>query len=140
MAAARKPLVALTASQICEINREQVLTFGGNYVSLNDNLCHANSLHYVVEAIQSTAFGVDLYPTIEDKASALATTIIKKHVFNDGNKRTGLEAARMFLEFNGRELTIDEEAIKVSVQSDACTMSQSDLTRWLLGRCSLSDP
>ena len=33
--------------------------------------------------------GNDLYPTLEDKASALLYVIVKNHSFTDGNKRIG---------------------------------------------------
>ena len=47
------------------------------------------------------SFGrVDLYPTLEDKASALLYFIVKNHSFIDGNKRIGATIFLYFLEKN----------------------------------------
>lgn len=47
------------------------------------------------------SFGrVDLYPTLEDKASALLYFIVKNHSFIDGNKRIGAPIFLYFLEKN----------------------------------------
>ena len=42
----------------------------------------------------------DLYPTLEDKASALLYFIVKNHSFIDGNKRIGATIFLYFLEKN----------------------------------------
>ena len=44
--------------------------------------------------------GSDLYPTLEDKASALLYFIVKNHSFIDGNKRIGATIFLYFLEKN----------------------------------------
>ena len=47
------------------------------------------------------SFGdVDLYPTLEDKASALLYFIVKNHSFIDGNKRIGATIFLYFLNMN----------------------------------------
>jgi death-on-curing protein len=38
-------------------------------------------------------FGLELYPTVYDKAAAYLYHIVCNHPFNDGNKRTGFGAA-----------------------------------------------
>jgi death on curing protein len=50
---------------------------------------------------QQTAFGRELYPTIFLKAAVYARNIIMNHPFIDGNKRTGMVSAFVFLERNG---------------------------------------
>ena len=47
-------------------------------------------------AIYQTAFGEEVYPSIEEKASNLLYFIVKNHSFSDGNKRI---AAAIFLHF-----------------------------------------
>lgn len=42
-----------------------------------------------------------MYPKLSDKAGLYIYNIIANHVFSDGNKRTGLEAAILFLDLNG---------------------------------------
>lgn len=54
-----------------------------------------------------TAFGEELYPSRYDKAAALMDSIINNVVFKDGNKRTALAAAALYL-------ALDDLVIKVS--------------------------
>jgi death-on-curing protein len=56
------------------------------------------------------AFGVEAYPTIDEKAAALLHSVICNHAFIDGNKRTGWVAARVLLALHGKGpgLTEDE--------------------------------
>ena len=62
--------------------------------------------------------GQDLYPTLADKASALAFSLINNHPFVDGNKRVGHAAMETFLVLNGHELAGDvdeQEAVILAV-------------------------
>lgn len=49
----------------------------------------SGSLEGIFGNVFQTAFGQDVYPSIESKASHLLYFIVKNHPFNDGNKRTG---------------------------------------------------
>ncbi len=69
------------------------------------NFLHEENLDYLVEAVQADMFGEPLYPTITDKAAVYCFSIIGNHIFTDGNKRTGLEAALAFLKLNGKRLS-----------------------------------
>lgn len=72
-----------------------------------------SSLHFVIEAVKSTIFGNEMYPTLFQKAAAYAYFIIDNHVFENCNKRTALHCVRKFLEFNDClvRLDIDDEII-----------------------------
>jgi len=59
----------------------------------------ANELKGIINNLYQTFGGVELYPSIEDKASHLLYFIIKDHPFNDGNKRS---ASFMFVYFLNR--------------------------------------
>ena len=50
-------------------------------------------------------FGEPLYLTVTDKAAVYCFSIIGNHIFTDGNKRTGLAAALVFLNLNGHEMS-----------------------------------
>jgi len=56
--------------------------------------------------------GHELYKTIFEKAAVYARNIIMGHPFVDGNKRTGMTAALVFLENNGYQITLKEGEIK----------------------------
>ena len=47
--------------------------------------------------------GVELYPTLDEKAARLAYGLIKNHAFLDGNKRVGTACLGAMLRLNGRE-------------------------------------
>ena len=72
-------------------------------------LLDADRLHYLVEAVGGKFGGVELYPVLSQKAAVYAHHIITGHVFTDGNKRTGLNCAILFLEVNGCILRLDIE-------------------------------
>lgn len=61
----------------------------------------AGSLAGILANIYQSAFGEDVYPTLEEKAANLLYFIVKNHVFNDGNKRTGAFAFIWFLQQAG---------------------------------------
>lgn len=94
-------MIFLTLDDICEINRDWVQRYGGRYIDVDKNLHNRASLEYILAAIQYPVFGYDRFPTLIDKASALAWWIVEGHVFNDGNKRTGMQSAIELLELNG---------------------------------------
>lgn len=76
--------------------------------------------------------GADLYPTIIEKAVALAFSLINNHPFVDGNKRVGHAAMEVFLVMNGHEIhaPVDEqERIVLAVASGAS--DREALTGWL---------
>jgi death-on-curing family protein len=54
-----------------------------------------------IATIYQTFGGVDLYPSIEEKAANLLYFIIKNHSFSDGNKRIAAFLFLYFLERNG---------------------------------------
>lgn len=105
----------LRRSDILLINSKTIREHGGNY-NPPENLLHPESLNYVLEAVSSSMFGQAMYPTVADKAAVYMYNIIGNHIFSDGNKRTGLEAALLFLKLNGFLLK-DNLQIAKSVQS-----------------------
>lgn len=54
-----------------------------------------------VSTIYQTFNGVDLYPSIEEKAANLLYFVTKNHSFSDGNKRIAAFLFLYFLEKNG---------------------------------------
>ncbi|MFE1782111.1 type II toxin-antitoxin system death-on-curing family toxin [Streptomyces sp. NPDC059506] len=54
-----------------------------------------------VERPRANVFGVELYPTLHEKAAALLHSVARNHALIDGNKRTAWLAMRVFLRFNG---------------------------------------
>ena len=96
----------LRAYQILDLNRRTINENGGQFIEPN-NLLHPEQIDYICERVDAGMFDQEYYPTIADKAAFYLFSIISNHVFSDGNKRTGLTAALVFLGINGYELRND---------------------------------
>ena len=71
-------------------------------------------------------------PKLADLAAAYAFGIARNHPFVDGNKRTALMAAYIFLGLNGVELSAPEAEAVIAIQALAAgDMSEAELARWL---------
>jgi death-on-curing protein len=53
---------------------------------------------------QSTWFGEDVYPDLDQKAAALLLSLVGNHSLVDGNKRLGWVGVRVFYILNGHDL------------------------------------
>ena len=73
---------------------------------------------------QQTAFGKELYPTIFLKAAVYTRNILMNHPFVDGNKRTGMASAFVFLLRNGH-VSITKEG---DIEKFALRIAQERLT------------
>ncbi|SMN02672.1 Putative DNA-binding protein in cluster with Type I restriction-modification system [uncultured Candidatus Thioglobus sp.] len=60
-----------------------------------------DSLAGIFANVFQSAFGDDVYPSVEQKAANLLYFIVKNHPFNDGNKRTGAFSFIWFLQQSG---------------------------------------
>jgi len=129
-----RALKVLTRADIITINRRMIQLFGGIYFQNDDNLANPRSLDYVLEAIQGSLFGRELFPTILEKAAAIGFRTITRHVFHDGNKRTGMEACRLFLEQNGYLMRIDREVVDVAIKIASNQFSLEEFGQWLVAR------
>jgi death on curing protein len=65
---------------------------------------------YMVDRPATTVFGEEQYPSLTEKACCYYHSIVTGHVFHNGNKRTGLLVFETFLNINGYELTMDNQA------------------------------
>lgn len=107
--------------------------FGGLFIPPN-NLKDEGSLDYLTEVVQSEMFGQPIYPTVHDKASVYMYTIMSNHIFNDGNKRTGLECAILFLEKNNWHLTSEtsnKDLIEFATSTAEGKLDLEDVTKWI---------
>lgn len=92
--------------QILELHRQLLDEFGGI-----SGVRDFGALESALAQPEMTFDGKDLYPTLLDKASALAYSLCVNHPFLDGNKRVAHGAMEIFLVFNGFEIkaTTDEQ-------------------------------
>lgn len=129
-------IVVPTFPQILEFNRDLISRTGGKYVRESQNLLNEASLLWVLGAIQHPLlFNIDPYPTLYDKAALLAWTIINGHVFVDGNKRTGMVSAQVFLDLNDHFVFVtDEEMTDIALRIVGYRengFSRNDLVAWM---------
>lgn len=101
----------LTKSQIIQFNELTVQEHGGSFVPPG-NFLNESSLDYMLEAVNAEVFGEIMYRTLADKAAFYMFSIVTGHVFQDGNKRTGLGAARLFLRLNDNKMGQNLSQIK----------------------------
>ena len=71
-----------------------------------------------------------------DLATAYAEGIVKNHPFLDGNKRSGLMAAALFLESNGYVFEApEEEAVLQTLALAADAIGAAEFSAWLAKSC-----
>lgn len=108
----------LTKDDIVLINKGTIERHGGQFIA-PFNLLNESSLDYLVEAVNAQVFGTSMYPEVSDKAAFYMHSIIANHVFQDGNKRTGLASALVFLNMHGFELRDSLTALEIPEWNDA---------------------
>ena len=82
---------------------------------------------------EQTFDGQELYPTLEEKASVLAHSLISNHAFVDGNKRIGMLLMLTTLALNGCKLRLSDEAIaSVGFAIARGEFSQRMLVKWII--------
>lgn len=101
-----KTVAFLTLAEVVEIHADQIKRYGGA-----DGLRDVNLLSSAVAMPYSSFSGRFLHATLFDMAAAYAFHISQNHPFIDGNKRTALASALVFLELNG--ITVSDPSGKL---------------------------
>lgn len=84
----------------------------------------------------SSYAGLELYPTVWEKAGALVHGIIRNHPFVDGNKRTAIVMGATFLLMNGYWLEVSQDEFEATGLAAAeGTLSPADLAKWFEQNC-----
>jgi death on curing protein len=101
-------------------------TFGGS-----EGVRDLESLHAAVARPWGSSFGQDHFSTPFDKAAALAESLIRRHPFIDGNKRTAMYAAAYLLETSGYELETEQSDLEdFAVNVAQGTFASDEIARW----------
>ncbi len=96
----------LTVEDVLEIHESQLERFGGG-AGLRD----VGLLESAVAQPQASFGGEYVHGDIFEMAAAYLLHIVNNHAFVDGNKRTGLLAALVFLDTNGVSLPEESELL-----------------------------
>ena len=114
---------------------EQVLFLHSRLIEETGGAHGVRDLAMLLSALgrpRATFDGKELYPGVFPKAAALMDSLIRNHPFVDGNKRTAISAAGLFLRINGHALRVqDGEMVRFTL---ACAQSQvalEDIALWL---------
>lgn len=80
---------------------------------------------------QGTLDGKDLYPDLFLKTASLMDSLVRNHPFVDGNKRTAITAAALFLRINGHQLVVEnDEMVRFSLDCAQSQLSFDEITDW----------
>ena len=81
---------------------------------------------------KATFDGIDLHPTLTEKAAALGFALVANHAFVDGNKRIGHAAMEVFLIMNGLEIDASvEEQERLMLDIASGQRQRHELAEWL---------
>jgi death-on-curing protein len=117
----------LSPQQVLFINARLVAETGGE-----TGLRELALLESAIARPAMTFDGVDLYPGLFEKAAALLDSLVNNHPFVDGNKRTGITSAAMFLRINGYRLICLQNELEAFTMQVASTHPPiEELANWL---------
>lgn len=121
-------MIVLTKTQILKLHSQLIAITGGT-----DGVRDHGLLESALQAPFQGFSGVDVFPTIQQKAARLAYGLIKNHAFIDGNKRIGAHVMLMFLMLNKIELVYSQqELIDVILAIASGKSNLDDLVQWIL--------
>jgi death-on-curing protein len=117
----------LTPEQVLFIHSRLIDETGGEH-----GIRDLGLLQSAISRLQAVFEGNELYPDIHQKAAALLESLINNHPFVDGNKRTGIASAAMFLQPNSYFLTASNQELEPFVLSIASGEQTYDsIVEWL---------
>jgi death on curing protein len=117
----------LTLREILAIHDLQLSHHGGA-----SGIRDMGLLESAMARAQNVAAYAEETPSLSILAAAYGSGIVRNHPFVDGNKRTGLMAAFVFIERNGgKVIASPEEAYFAFYDLAAGKLSEDELAQWL---------
>lgn len=117
----------LSVPKVLYIHDRMVKLFGGS-----QGVRDLGLLESAVYRPQSSFDGKDLYVGIFNQGAALLQSLLKNHPFIDGNKRTALSSAGIFLKINGYNLiNAHGEEVRFAIRVDNEHLSLPEIAKWL---------
>lgn len=117
----------LTLGEVVDLHRRLLQATGGA-----SGIRDFGALESAIAQPKATFGGIDLYPTMVEKAAALAFSLVQGHPFVDGNKRVCHAAMETFLVLNGTEIDapVDDEE-RLILDLAAGRIARTHLIDWL---------
>jgi len=113
----------LTLEEVVQLHAHQIQTYGGS-----EGLRDLGLLESAVLQPQACFGGQYLHEDLAAMAAAYLYHIVSNHPFIDGNKRTGMHTADVFLRLNGYDLDlpVDEtEQLTLGIATGSVTKEQA---------------
>lgn len=122
-------------SEVLQLHSQLIENFGGSH-----GVRDINALESALKRPFQTFEGVDLYPSIFEKAAALVESILVNHPFIDGNKRTGYGLVRIYLGLYGIEISASiDNRYELIINIASGTMRFEDIVTWLKHHTKMHD-
>jgi death-on-curing protein len=121
----------LTVEQVLFLHARIIEETGGSH-----GVGDIGLLQSAVARPQAVFEDQDLYPDVFSKAAAFMDSLVRNHPFVDGNKRTGITAAAVFLRRNGWLLSVSNRKLEAfTMQVLRAELSLSQIAQWLREHC-----
>lgn len=106
----------LNLEDLLRLHFEIIEDFGGSHGVRDEGRVQS-----VIAAPAQEVFGEEQYPSVHEKAAVYVRNIIADHPFVDGNKRSAITCAGIFLMQNRHQLTatpkeLEDFAVQVAVE------------------------
>jgi death-on-curing family protein len=109
---------------------EDIFQFG----PLDKGVRSESDLEIIVQRPSQIIFRHKIFLDIYSKCACLINEIVRLHAFNNGNKRTALLAAHVFMLENGYNLIIPHSAVKyctIIAEDKKYRISVEDIVKWI---------
>ena len=118
----------ITVSEVMQIHEWVVESTGGSAGLRDEGL-----LISALRRGDMTFDGNELYPTIEEKITAISHSLISNHCFVDGNKRIGVVVLLVLAETYDIELDYTQnELIELGLEVASGVRKEKEILNWIL--------
>lgn len=116
----------LTAEQVLFIHNRLIIETGGEH-----GIRDLSMLLSALGRPQATNEGKDLFADLFQKTAALMDSLVRNHPFVDGNKRTAIASAALFLRINRFRLEVaNAEMVRFTLACAQSRVSLDDMAKW----------
>ncbi len=120
-------MIRITKNQIIKMHERLIARTGGSFGIRDEAL-----LDSAISNPFQTFDGIDLYPSVEEKAARLAYGLIRNHPMIDGNKRIGAHSMLVFLEINGIHTVYSQrELYEIILEVAEGKAGSEELIEWI---------
>lgn len=121
-------MTTLSKRQIILLHQQLINEIGGSPGLRDEGL-----LESALAAPFQSFGGIDVYPSLQQRAARLAYGLVNNHPFVDGNKRIGAHTMLVFLALNGIELSYtQDELVSLFIAVASGDKGYEDILDWLI--------